>query len=167
MEIFKKLFFYLNEESVKYMVAEGVAVNLYGIERATADIDIILKLEEENLLRFINVVNKLGLKPKVPVKLEDFADAHKRKAWIEDKSMTVFSLYDPRNPFFLLDIFIETPFDFDEVYKKRKRMKFDETMIPVVPMEELIRMKEKSNRPQDRADIYYLKKIIQGWKDEK
>ena len=62
------------------MVAEGVAVNLYGIERATADIDIILKLEEENLLRFINVVNKLGLKPKVPVKLEDFADANKRKA---------------------------------------------------------------------------------------
>ena len=31
------------------MVAGGIAVNLYGIERATADIDIVLKLEEKNL----------------------------------------------------------------------------------------------------------------------
>jgi hypothetical protein len=28
-------------------------------------------------------------------------------------------------------------------------------------------MKEKSGRPQDRADVFYLKKIIDGWKDEK
>jgi hypothetical protein len=148
------------------MVAGGVAVNLYGIERATADIDIILKLEEENLLRFVGVSTKLGLKPKVPVKLEDFLDAGKRKAWVEDKNMTVFSLYDPKNPFFLLDIFVETPFDFDKVYKQRKRMKFENTVVPVVPMTELIRMKEKSDRPQDKADIYYLKKIMEDWSDE-
>jgi hypothetical protein len=148
------------------MVAGGVAVNLYGIERATADIDIILKLEEENLLRFVGVSKKLGLKPKVPVKLEDFLDAGKRKAWVEDKNMTVFSLYDPKNPFFLLDIFVETPFDFDKVYKQRKRMKFENTVVPVVPMTELIRMKEKSDRPQDKADIYYLKKIMEDWSDE-
>ncbi|MEW6213942.1 MAG: hypothetical protein AB1478_01860 [Nitrospirota bacterium] len=166
MEIFKKLFSSLNKESVKYMVAGGIAINLYGIERATADIDIILNLDKENLLKFVGVAKRLGLKPKVPVKLEDFINAEKRKSWIIDKNMKVFSLYDSKNPFFLLDIFVEMPFDFDEVYKQRKRIKFEDTIIPVVPMKELIKMKEKSDRPQDRADVFYLRKIMEEWKDE-
>ncbi len=32
---------------------------------------------------------------------------------------------------------------------------------------ELIKMKEKTDRTQDKADIYYLKKIMGEWKDEK
>lgn len=115
MEIFKNLFSALNKGVVKYMVAGGVAVNLYGIERATADIDMILKLDRENLSRFVGVAKKLGLKPKVPVKLDDFIDSEKRNRWMRDKGMMVFSLYDAKNPFFLLDIFIEIPFEFDEI----------------------------------------------------
>ncbi len=61
MEIFKKLFSSLNKEAARYMVAGGVAVNLYGIERATADIDIVLRLDKENLLKFVGVAKKLGL----------------------------------------------------------------------------------------------------------
>ena len=166
MTIFKKLFFTLSQEDVLYMVAGGIAINLYGIERATADIDIVLRLDKENVSRFVTVSKKLGLKPKLPVKLDDFIDADKRKEWIEQKNMTVFSLYDPKNPFFILDIFVEMPFDFDEIYKQRKRIKFESTVIPVVPLKELIKMKEKSDRPQDRADIFYLKKIVENWKDE-
>jgi hypothetical protein len=166
LEIFKKLFSSLNSETVRYMVAGGIAVNLYGIERATADIDIVLQLDEKNVSKFIRVAKKLGLKPKVPVKLEDFIDDDKRKAWIKDKGLTVFSLYDPKNPFFLLDIFVEMPFDFNEVYKLREKIKFEDTTIPLVPMKELIKMKEKSDRPQDRADIYYLKKIMKDWRHE-
>ena len=81
--------------------------------------------------------------------------------------MLVFSLYDPKNPFFLIDISTEIPFDFDAIYKQRKKVKFENIFIPVVPIKELIAMKEKSDRPQDRADVFYLKKIMDGWKDEK
>lgn len=167
MELFKTLFSSLNRASIKYMVAGGIAVNLYGIERATADVDIVLQLGKRNLLKFIEVAERLGLKPKIPVKLEDFVHPEKRKSWRMDKGMLVFSLYDPKNPFFLIDIFTEIPFDFDAVYKQRKRMKFENIFIPVVPIKELIAMKEKSGRPQDRADVFYLKKIMDGWKDEK
>ncbi len=166
MDIFKKLFSSLNKESVKYMVAGGIAVNLYGIERATADIDVVLRLDKENLLKFVGVAKKLGLKPKAHVKLEDFVDEEKRKEWIEDKGMMVFGLFDFKNPFFLLDVFVGMPFDFDETYKQRKRIKFGDTIIPVVPIKSLIEMKEKSNRPQDRTDIYYLRKIMKDWKNE-
>ena len=148
------------------MVAGGIAVNLYGIERATADVDIVLELEKGNLSKFIRVAKKLGLKPKIPVKLEDFIDPEKRKSWIMDKGMMVFSLYDPKNPFFLIDIFTEIPFDFDEVYRQRNRISFENIVIPVVPIKKLIAMKEESDRPQDRADVFYLKKIMLRWKDE-
>ena len=166
MQLFKNLFSSLNKESVKYMVAGGIAVNLYGIERATADIDIILKLDKKNLLKFVKVAKKLGLKPKLPLALDDFIDAERRKGWIVDKDMVVYSLYDAKNPFFLLDIFVEEPFDFDEVYEKRKKIEFENTIIPLVPIKVLIAMKEKSDRPQDKADTFYLKKIIEDWQRE-
>jgi hypothetical protein len=166
MELFKDLFSSLNQASIKYMVAGGIAVNLYGIERATADVDIVLELEKGNLSKFIRVAKKLGLKPKIPVKLEDFIDPEKRKSWRMDKGMMVFSLYDPKNPFFLIDIFTEIPFDFDEVYRQRNRISFENIVIPVVPIKKLIAMKEESDRPQDRADVFYLKKIMLRWKDE-
>jgi hypothetical protein len=166
MQLFKNLFSSLNKESVKYMVAGGIAVNLYGIERATADIDIILKLDQKNLLKFVKVAKKLGLKPKLPLALDDFIDAEKRKGWIVDKDMVVYSLYDAKNPFFLLDIFVEEPFNFDEVYEERKKIEFENTTIPLVPIRVLIAMKEKSDRPQDKADTFYLQKIIEDWQHE-
>ena len=166
MQLFKNLFSSLNKESVKYMVAGGIAVNLYGIERATADIDIILKLDKKNLLKFVKVAKKLGLKPKLPLALDDFIDEERRKGWIVDKDMVVYSLYDAKNPFFLLDIFVEEPFNFDEVYEERKKIEFENTIIPLVPIKALIAMKENSDRPQDKADTFYLKKIIEDWQRE-
>ncbi|MBI4838957.1 MAG: hypothetical protein HY806_07445 [Nitrospirae bacterium] len=167
MELFKQLFLSLNLQSVKYMVAGGIAVNLYGIERATADIDIVLKLDEENIAKFVNIAGELGLKPKLPVKLEDFTSEQKRKDWIKDKGMKVFSLFDSKNSFFLLDVFVDMPFDFDEVYNHREKLQYEDTTIPLVPIKELINMKQKTGRPQDMADVFYLRKISEEWNNEK
>lgn len=166
MRLFKKLFSSLNEGAVKYLVAGGVAVNLYGIERATADIDIVVKLDAENVAKFVKVARKLGLKPRIPVGLDDFVDAEKRAEWVRDKRMTVFSLYDAENPFFLVDVFVQVPFDFDKVYDQKETMELEDTKIPVVPIADLIAMKEKSSRPQDQADIFYLRKIMEEWKHD-
>lgn len=84
MEIFKRLFDTLNKCGVEYLVCGGIAVNLYGIERATADIDITVSLDEENLDRFVSAAKKLGLKPKMPVKLEELTDHRKREEWRDE-----------------------------------------------------------------------------------
>jgi hypothetical protein len=141
-------------------------VNLYGIERATADIDIVLKVDEKNLSKFVRVAKKLGLQPRLPLALDDLIDGEKRKSWIVDKDMVVYSLYDAKNPFFLLDIFVQEPFHFEEVYEKRKKIEFENTVIPLVPIKALIAMKENSDRPQDKADVFYLKKIAEDWQHE-
>jgi hypothetical protein len=166
MNVFKRFFSSLQQEGVQYLVAGGVAVNLYGIERATADVDIVLKLDNENIGRFIAAARKLGLRPKMPVDLDELRDPAKRKRWVEEKHMSVFSLHDPKEPFFLLDVFVETPFPFDEVYAKRENLRYEEVDIPVVPIQNLIEMKTTSTRPQDKADIFYLKKILEDWQHE-
>lgn len=166
MELFKKLFESLNEEKVEYLLCGGIAVNLYGIERATADIDLVLRLNEENLTKFVKVAKKLALKPKAPVKIEELISAEKRQEWKKEKNMKVFSLYNEKAPFFIIDILIDEPFDFSEVYRRKKEIKFGETVIPIVPIDVLIEMKEKTGRLQDKADVFYLRKIKEELEDE-
>lgn len=163
---FQDIFSVLNKKKVRYLVVGGIAVNLYGIERATADIDLVVEFEGKNLEGFIDALKEIGFRPKVPVSLEDFADADKRRSWIEDKGMMVFNVFNPAAPFFELDIFVEIPFDFDKAYAERTEMMSGEVAVPVLPLKQLIEMKEKADRPQDRADVYYLRKILDEWKDE-
>ena len=164
---FEKLFSALNKGKVRYLVVGGIAVNLYGIERATADIDLVVDLEENNLQKFIKVMKGHNYKPKIPVRLEDFTEKEKRENWIKEKGMMVFSLFDPQNPFFLLDVFVTEPFDFNEVFEARKEMKSGNVKIPVISIGHLVEMKEKTGRPQDVSDVFYLKKIKGAWENEK
>ena len=164
---FESLFSALNKGKVRYLVVGGIAVNLYGIERATADIDLVVDLEENNLQKFIKVMKEHNYKPKIPVKLDDFTEKEKRENWIKEKGMMVFSLFDPQNPFFLLDVFVTEPFDFDEVFEARKEMKSGNVKIPVISIGHLVEMKEKTGRPQDVSDVFYLKKIKGAWENEK
>lgn len=123
MEFFKRLFDALNNSGVKYLLCGGIAVNLYGIERVTADIDIVLKLDEENLTKFVSIAKKLGLKSEIPMEIDELIKPEKRQDWKNYKNMRVFSLYDERAPFFVVDVLIDEPFDFLEVYGRRKRDK--------------------------------------------
>lgn len=50
---FQRIFQALADGKIEYLVAGGVAVNLHGVERSTADLDLIVHLAEENLLKFI------------------------------------------------------------------------------------------------------------------
>ncbi len=166
MNIFKRFFGALQNEGVEYLVAGGVAVNLYGIERATAALDIVLNLEAENIDRFIAAAEKLGFVPKEPLALDLLRDPVRRKQCIEEKHMSLFSLLDPKASFFLLNVFLRTPFPFEEVYARRETMRYDEVDIPVVPIQSLIKMKTASDRPQDKSDVFYLKKILKDWHHE-
>lgn len=103
MNLFRELFSALSRANVRYLVVGGVAANLHGIERATGDIDLVIDLDKENVLRFIRAAEAMGLVPKAPVALEDLADTSRRNKWREDKGMLVFSLYDPKNPYFLVE----------------------------------------------------------------
>ena len=96
MALFEPLFKALNDAGVRYVVVGGLAVVLHGHARLTVDVDLVVDLDEGQALRAIDALVRLGLHPRVPVNPRDFADRSIREAWIRERGMQVFSMFDLR-----------------------------------------------------------------------
>ncbi len=136
----------------------GIAVNLHGVPRATADLDILLLLESSNVGKLIDVMKKLGYRPRAPV---DFADItlENLEKWAKEKHMKSFSFKNPKRPYEELDIVLDQPLDFEKVYKRIKRITAKNVSIPLISLGDLIALKKHSNRLQDLSDIEALIKV--------
>jgi len=149
----------LEDAGVRYLVVGGVAVVLHGHLRFTADLDLVLDLDEANLLRAVDALEGLGFRPRPPVPFRAFADADTRRGWVETKGLTVFSVWSPRFPGTELDLFVEAPFEFAEAYAEASLVSLDDGVVHVVSLTRLIEMKERVGRPRDRADVEALRAI--------
>lgn len=156
---YEDVFRALNRHGVRYLIVGGVAVNLSGVPRLTKDLDLMLDMSVDNLNRFLSAVRELGLRPRAPVALEGFADASRRKAWIREKGAVVFTLDDPRDPLTQVDVFLENPIDFGSAYEGRQKLEAGDMTLAVASIEDLIRLKERANRLQDKSDIAMLRKV--------
>src|SRR5687768_14628764 len=114
----------LNANSVRYLIAGGLAVVAHGYVRFTADVDLIIHLEEGNVRHAISALASLGYRPRAPVALEAFADPVARKKWVSEKGMTVFSIYSPTMKQSEVDVFVEIPLDFERAYQNALRLEF-------------------------------------------
>ena len=157
----------LQDEKFEYLIVGGLAVNLHGYTRATADLDIVILLSEENIRKFVSVIKSLNYKPRVPVELEDFISKENRKKWIEEKNMKVFSVYNPEDEAEHIDILIQYNLNFEEAYKKKVVYNVGGINIPVISIPDLIRLKEEANRRIDELDIAALKKIMELQNEKK
>src|SRR5205814_2241965 len=83
---------------VRYLVVGGVAVVLHGHPRFTADLDLVVGLEPDNVRAAMSALETLGYRPRAPVKMADFADPAIRRQWIADKGLQVFSLWSAQLP---------------------------------------------------------------------
>ena len=161
-EVFKAL----NKAKVKYVVAGGVAVILYGYERLTKDLDLIVFLEDKKLNKFYEALINLGYQPKVPVKKEQFIDPKQRKRWQKEKGMIVFSFCHTKPPFKVIDMFIQEPFPFAEIYKKRFEIEIERIKIPLISINQLRILKQQAGRPHDLIDLVQLNKAASERNDE-
>jgi len=157
-DLFKKL----EKSRIRYLVVGGIAVNLHGIERPTKDLDLVVYLQSANLLRFLGLMTRLGYRPKVPVKATDFADAKNRADWIKHKNMIVFSFYHSQDMMKVIDVFVKHPIPFGAAYKRRILIKAGKIKIPVMGISDLIKLKRKAGRLQDKSDIMALKTVLQA-----
>lgn len=156
---YEDVFRALNRHGVRYLIVGGVAVNLLGVPRMTKDLDLMLDLSADNLKLFVSAVKDLGYRPRAPVALEEFADALKRAAWRREKGAVVFTLNDPRDPLTQVDVFLENPIDFKSAYEVRQQLEAEDMRLDVVSIEDLIRLKARANRLQDKSDIAMLRKV--------
>ena len=155
---YEDIFKALESNQIKYLVIGGVAVNLYGVQRATGDIDLLLAMDKDNILKFVEISKKLGLVPKAPVKAEELADPAKLKARQEEKNMRVFTFIHPIHPYIMIDIMTDHYLSFEEAYKKRNILPAWGIHVSCVSLDDLIKLKEISGREQDLADINALRK---------
>jgi hypothetical protein len=154
-DVFRKL----QESDVRYAVAGGVALVLHGVVRLTADLDLIVDLDRENLKRFIQAMKELGYGPRVPAKAEDLADAATRAAWKREKNMEVFSFINHSKPMDLIDVFIDEKIPFESINRDMVRVTAKGITIPVVSISHLKMLKKAAGRPQDIADIEAIESL--------
>lgn len=156
----------LNEANTRYLIVDGLAVVAHGYPRLTIDVDIVLSLERENVLRAMTALGQIGYVPIVPVSGEQFADEAQRKMWREEKHMIVFQMHHPEPRSTRLDLFINEPFNFEEEYSKAEWLEVAGLAAPVVRIEALIQMKQAAGRPRDLGDVGELQKLYDIQKSE-
>lgn len=160
VSIFIPLFQALNDSGARYIVVGGFAVVLHGHARLTADLDLVIDLEQDAARRVVETLASRGLEPRAPVAARDFADPKIRKSWIDEKGMQVFSMFDPANPLLTVDLFVSHPLPFEEMFARSEIFEAHGVELRVASIPDLIALKKLSRRPEDLHDIEALEEIL-------
>ncbi len=159
MNIFEQVFKALNKHKVDYMVVGGVAVNLHGFLRFTGDLDLLLLLDEKNLEKMNTVMKELKYSERLPVSIMSLKDHAQVKKWLKEKNMKAFTFNPPYENPLQVDIVIEESLKFEKMKMGKITKKVEGVSIPLVSIDQLIRMKRKANRAQDLIDLKALVKL--------
>jgi len=166
MAIFAPLFDAFNTANIRYVVVGGLATVLHGYARLTVDIDLMVDLAPEQAKKVISILTTLGFVPQLPLNPSDFANPQTRKTWNTEKNMQVFSMIDPRNPLRIVDLFVENPIPFEDLWSRSTNVPIDTVSIRIASLTDLIHLKRLAGRPQDLIDIKNLEQIQKGKLDE-
>lgn len=151
----------LTDEGVRFVVVGGLAVILHGVPRTTADLDLAVDLNEDNVRRLVAVLTRLGFHPRAPVLADELARAERRREWIEDKGMRAFTFHRPTRPMDEVDVIIDSPVDFARLARNAERLRAEHLVVPIAGAADLIEMKQAAGREQDVADIDALRRLLE------
>jgi len=150
----------LNEGNVRYLIAGGLAVNAHGYIRFTQDVDLVIALDPANIVRAFEMLAKLGYRPAVPIRAEDFADSELRQKWIREKGMKVLNFFSDLHRETNVAVFVTEPFDFQGESMDAMQGELSPGVnVRFVSLPTLIAMKEAANRPRDIDDVRHLRWI--------
>ena len=143
----------LRNYKVNYAIVGGYAVALHGVVRGTVDIDIIIQLNKSSMVNAEKALKELGLESKLPVNAEEVFNL--RKEYIKNKNMLACNFTNPQNPADSVDILITE----DVNNYKIKNIKIEGQNLKVISIDDLIRLKGKSDRLQDIEDVKALRMV--------
>ncbi len=158
MILYEAIFKEFHKKKVKYVLVGGLAVNLLGSLRSTADMDIFVEMSDENLAKVVSILKKQGYRVKQPVDPMKLADKDIRNDWIHGKHMKAFNFYQDGG-LNEVDIIIDSPVSFEEAAKGVVPIRMGGVTIPVISIDDLIKMKCGTKRDIDKWDVAQLKKI--------
>jgi len=141
------------KNKIEFVLVGGYAVALHGAVRGTVDVDLAISLSEKSFVLAEKTLLALGLTCRQPLKATEVF--HFRKEYAEKRNLIAWSFVDVKNPMKQLDILI-----LEDAKKIKKAIKkVGGISIPIAALNDLIKMKTRSGRPQDLEDVKALKLI--------
>jgi hypothetical protein len=142
----------LSQNKVEYIMIGGFAVNMHGFTRATMDIDVWLKDDVVNRMKFGNVLKDYGYDG-VAWDTIQFVPG-----WTDFQIASGLAL-DIITKMVGLDI------TFTEAYNLATIAEIQDVKVPFLHINHLIQNKKAVNRPKDQIDVQELEKIARLKKD--
>lgn len=139
---FEELLVFLAKNEAKAVIVGAHAVAFHAKPRYTKDLDLLVEPDEENARRTIRALEEFGFGG-LGIGIADLAQPGR-----------ILQLGHPPNRIDLI-----TSIDgvtFDEVWNGRVAGRFGAASVWYIGIEELIRNKRASGRPQDLADLSWL-----------
>ena len=159
---YEQIFKELGGNEVRYLLCGGMAVNIYGIPRMTADIDLLVDFESRNLEKLAVVLEKLKYRTNIPVPVLSLHDTVFRENLVNQKNMVSYSLFNEQASYMSLYLLLNAPDSFDVMWEQREIRKVEGGQVNLVSPKHLIAMKEFANRGQDRNDVLLLKRMLKA-----
>jgi hypothetical protein len=142
---FRDLFHLLGEEKVEYLIVGAYALIYYATPRYTKDIDVWVKPQPENIKKLWTALEKFGA-PLIDITPDDFL-----------KPDIIYQIGIEPNR---IDILTSIPgLEFDAAWKNSVLSSYAGERIYILSLDDLIRSKETTDRPQDRIDLGILSEI--------
>ncbi len=130
-----------HKHNVQYVIIGGIAAILYGVPRATFDLDILIKATPENAQRLLDALLESGLGTASLTTAENLL-AHE---------VTIF------RDKVRIDVQTSTPgLEFDIAWAEREKMDYGGQVFFVVSRRHLIASKRAAGRDKDLEDIKVL-----------
>lgn len=137
----QSVFASFQKNDVRYLVIGGIAAVLYGVPRATFDLDILIEPTKENAQKLLNALMEIG-----------FGTAQMTSA--EEIVETEITIFTDR---VRLDVQTFTPgIRFEDAWPRRVTMKYAGQELTVVSLADLIQSKTASGREVDLEDVRIL-----------
>lgn len=141
LNLLKDVFASFQRHNVRYIVIGGIAAVLYGVPRATFDLDILIDANPDNARKLLDALAdaKLGTAALIT------------PAELLSKEITIFK------DRVRIDVQTSTPgLTFDRAWERRETMEYQKQKFFVASREDLISSKRAAGRPVDLEDVRLL-----------
>ncbi len=135
-------------------------MNLRGVPRFTADLDVVVALDVENLEAIERALTPLGLRPRIPESITKLADPDVRRDWIDNRNLEALTLQHSTNPLQQVDLVI-FPLSYEEVDGDAETLSARGVSLRVASTATLVKMKTGTGREQDASDIDALERLAE------
>ena len=139
----EKLLRLLKENRVKFVIIGATAFPVHGYSRATLDIDIFIKAEEQNARRTRKALKEFGY---------DVTDITIDDLLTKKLLIRQYIVESDIHPFV-------KGTTFDVIWKNKVKARFGKTFVWFASLDDLIKMKKAAGRTKDKEDLKYLIKL--------